>query len=206
MSTPPNSPGERPAPVDRDRSGEASYTSDGGAEPPKRGGSLLWLLLLVALLLLGWWWFTQRSVGDAVPEPLPEATAEQPATTAASEATVAEEARKKAAAARDKPRKAEKPATPRITEARPIASRNPRPEYPREALRRGQSGHVLLRVDVAADGTTSNVDFVQRSGSAELDRAAMNAVRKWQFSPARRNGKAVASRVNVPVDFVLPPD
>lgn len=205
MSTPPNPPGDKPAPVDRDRSGEATYTSDGSVEPPKRGGSLLWLLLLVALLLLGWWWFTQRGVIDAVPEPLPEAT-QQPAATAASEAAVAEEARKKAAAARDKPRKVDKPATPRITEARPITSRNPRPEYPREALRRDQSGRVLLRVDVAADGTASNVDFVQRSGSAELDRAAMNAVRKWQFSPARRNGKAVASRVNVPVDFVLPPD
>lgn len=175
------------------------------AAPRKRGGALLWLLLLVALLLLGWWWFSQRSsVPETAPEPAPGTATGEPAATAAADAEkAAAEARKKSEQARAKPSKPSKPAIARATEARPLAG-SPQPEYPRDAQRRGQGGRVLLRVDVAADGTTTNVDFVKRSGTPELDRAAMNAVRKWRFAPARLNGKPVASSVNVPIDFVLP--
>ena len=169
--------------------------------PAKRSNAVLWLLLLVALLLLGWWWFSQNRVTEPV-QPGP-ATTEPGSETAAAASTeqAAAEARRQQAA--EKPRKP-KPAAPRVTEPQPIAAQNAPPEYPRDAQRRGQSGRVLLRVEVSADGTATNVDFVQRSGSPELDRAAMNAVRKWRFAPARRDGKPVASSVNVPVDFVLP--
>lgn len=176
--------------------------SDIDHTPRKRGGAVLWLLLLVALLLLGWWWFNQRSAQQAETA-LPAATAPtgETAAPAAEAERAAAEARKQRSA--EKPRKP-KPAAPRVTEARPLAGQNAQPEYPRDAQRRGLSGSVLLRVDVAADGTATNVDFVQRSGAPELDRAAMNAVRKWRFAPARRDGKPIASSVNVPVDFVLP--
>ncbi len=173
------------------------------AIPRKRNNAMLWLLLVVALLLLGWWWFGQRGVQE-VPEPAPGAVAEEPATAAAEAEKAAAEARKKEAAETAKPRKPAKPVAPRTIEPKPIAGANPQPDYPRDAQRRGQSGRVLLRVDVAADGSATNVDFVQRSGTPELDRAAMNAVRKWRFSPARRDGRAVPSSVNVPIDFVLP--
>ncbi|MCL1633548.1 energy transducer TonB [Luteimonas sp. SX5] len=177
----------------------------GDATPRKRNSAVLWLLLVVALLLLGWWWFGQRGAQESMPEQAPGTTVGEPAATAAAEAEkAAVEARKKKAAEAAKPRKPSKPAAPRVTEPQPIASASAQPDYPRDAQRRGQSGRVLLRVDVAADGSVANVDFVQRSGTPELDRAAMNAVRKWRFNPARRDGKAVASSVNVPIDFVLP--
>lgn len=192
-----------PNPNDPERSrSDANGTGDAGA-PRKRGGAVLWLLLLVALLLLGWWWFGQRGAEQVVPEPIPGTTTGEPAATAAAEAEkAATEAREKKAA-QDKARKPSKPAAPRTTEPKPLAG-NPQPDYPRDAQRRGLSGRVLLRIDVAADGTATNVDFVQRSGTPELDRAAMNAARKWRFTPARRDGKAVASSVSVPIDFVLP--
>lgn len=171
--------------------------------PPKRNNAVLWLLLLVALLLLGWWWFSQRSAMETQPAPAPTAPASETAAAAAeAEAKqAAAQARKQKAA--EKPRKTQ-PEPARITEPRPLAGQNAQPEYPREAQRRGQSGRVVLRVDVGADGTATDVDFLQRSGSPELDRAAMNAVRKWRFAPARRGGKPVASSVDVPIDFVLP--
>lgn len=204
MNQPPNNPSDKSA-ATGDNRGNTGGPGDDGSEPRKRGGALLWLLLLVALLLLGWWWFSQRDISDMAPEPAPGTATGEPATTAAATAEkAAAEARKKAAEAKDKPRKPSKPAAPRVTEASPIAGRNIQPVYPREAQRRGLSGRVLLRVDVAADGSVSNVDFVQRSGTPELDRAAMNAVRKWHFTPSRRNGKPIASSVNVPIDFVLP--
>jgi len=205
MNQVPNTPGDKPAPADGGRGNAAGTNGDGTEQRKRSGGSLLWLLLLVALLLLGWWWFSQRATTALPEQPPVDATTGEPAATAAASAEqAAAEARKKAAEAQDKPRKPSKPAAPRVTDASPIVGRNPQPEYPRDAQRRGLSGRVLLRVDVAADGTATNVDFVQRSGTPELDRAAMDAVRKWHFAPARRDGKAAASSVNVPIDFVLP--
>ncbi|NYZ63323.1 energy transducer TonB [Luteimonas deserti] len=82
---------------------------------------------------------------------------------------------------------------------RPVST--PAPDYPRAALRRGESGEVLLRVHVGVDGRTRGVDVVRSSGSARLDRAAVAAVRRWRFEPAMRNGSAVEGEVQVPVEF-----
>jgi protein TonB len=83
----------------------------------------------------------------------------------------------------------------------PVSS--PAPRYPRVAQRRGDSGTVLLRVHVGPDGVPYSVDLVQGSGSRELDRAASDAVRRWRFRPAVRNGQAVAGTVQVPITFNL---
>jgi protein TonB len=83
----------------------------------------------------------------------------------------------------------------------PLSS--PAPRYPREAQRRGETGTVLLRVHVGPDGTPYSVDLVQGSGSRTLDRAASDAVRRWRFRPAVRDGQAVAGEVQVPVTFDL---
>lgn len=176
-----------------------------GTPPPKRSNALLWLLLLLVLVLLGWWWFSQRGTTSSDSTPLPTAPGSETATaTAEAERAAAAEQEKKKAAEKAAASKPKPKPEPRVTEPRPLADQNAQPEYPREAQRRGVSGRVLLRVDVGADGAATNVDFVQRSGSPELDRAAMNAVRKWRFAPARRDGKPVASSVQVPIDFVLP--
>lgn len=83
--------------------------------------------------------------------------------------------------------------------ARPI--RSPRPEYPAQALRRGESGTVLLQVAVDASGRPTSVDVVQSSRSRALDRAAVRAVERWQFSPALRSGQPVAAKVLIPIEF-----
>lgn len=80
---------------------------------------------------------------------------------------------------------------------------SPAPRYPREAQRRGESGTVLVRVHVGADGEPVGVDLVEGSGSRSLDRAAVDAVRRWRFDPAIRNGQAVAGTVQVPITFNL---
>jgi periplasmic protein TonB len=46
----------------------------------------------------------------------------------------------------------------------------------------------------------------QSSGYRSLDRAAAKAVRRWQFDPACSAGLAVASRVVVPIRFMLTDD
>ena len=83
----------------------------------------------------------------------------------------------------------------------PIAGQNPPPDYPPAALRRGESGTVMVRVEVDAAGMPIDVSLDRRSGSRDLDRAAMDAVKRWRFQPAQRDGQAVASSLVIPIDF-----
>ncbi|WP_313465575.1 energy transducer TonB, partial [Stenotrophomonas sp.] len=83
----------------------------------------------------------------------------------------------------------------------PVAGQSPPPTYPAAALRRGESGSVVVRVDVDATGYANNITVIQRSGSRELDRAATDAVRRWRFSPALSNGQPVPGSIEVPFDF-----
>ena len=85
----------------------------------------------------------------------------------------------------------------------PIPGQTPAPEYPPAAMRSGDQGTVLVRVEVGADGVPTSVEVAQRSGSRDLDRAAVNAVRQWRFQPAQRDGQAVAGAVTVPIDFKM---
>lgn len=83
----------------------------------------------------------------------------------------------------------------------PVPVSSPPPDYPRAALRRRESGDVLLRVHVGPDGVPRSVDLVSGSGSRYLDRAASDAVRKWRFRPAMRDGQPVSAAVQVPISF-----
>lgn len=86
----------------------------------------------------------------------------------------------------------------------PIAGQSPAPAYPPAALRHGESGTVVLRVDVDTAGQPSAVTLIQRSGSRDLDRAATVAVRRWRFTPAMANGQPIPGSIEVPFEFNLP--
>jgi len=66
---------------------------------------------------------------------------------------------------------------------------------------------VVLAVSLDVTGTVIEVAVLQ-SGGAEFDKAAMEAVRKWKFTPALRDGQPFAAKIRVPVHFVAaaPPD
>ena len=81
---------------------------------------------------------------------------------------------------------------------------NPAPIYPVEARRRAEHGTVVLRIKVAVDGAVELVEIAHSSGFDLLDDAALDAVRRgWRFVPARRDGIAVESWVEVPIRFAL---
>lgn len=88
-------------------------------------------------------------------------------------------------------------------DASALPVRSPRPEYPPQAMRRGESGTVLLQVAVDAEGRPTAVEVVQSSRSRTLDREAVRAVQRWEFSPAIRGGQPVATKVLVPIEFNL---
>ncbi len=81
--------------------------------------------------------------------------------------------------------------------------RNPPPEYPEFARRRGWEGTVVLRVHVRATGVPSEIQVQQSSGRDVLDAAAAQAVRRWTFVPAKRGDLAEDGWVSVPVGFSL---
>ncbi|WP_432742697.1 energy transducer TonB [Methylobacter sp. G7] len=80
---------------------------------------------------------------------------------------------------------------------------NPKPKYPGIATSRGWEGTVHLRVRVSVEGDSEDVTVQRSSGHDVLDEAAIEAVEKWKFMPAKRGGTAVASSVIVPIEFVL---
>ncbi len=76
------------------------------------------------------------------------------------------------------------------------------PDYPATAKAAGQEGTTLLEVGIDATGNVQTVNIVAGAGSDVLDRAASDAVERWSFNPATSEGRAVASRILVPVQFI----
>jgi TonB family protein len=77
------------------------------------------------------------------------------------------------------------------------------PRYPRVAVRRGYEGTVLLRVRVLRSGRVDQVEIEESSGYRILDKSALEAVKTWRFTPARRGDKKVVSWALVPITFKL---
>jgi len=97
------------------------------------------------------------------------------------------------------------PAAPRQAhvDAPPSPKRPIRPDYPKGARQRGEQGEVTLEIHVDAEGAVSEAKVVVSSGFAELDEAAVRAVRKAKFRPAKSDKKAVASVARIKLDFKL---
>lgn len=80
---------------------------------------------------------------------------------------------------------------------------NPRPPYPMVARRMGYHGKVVLNVEVLAEGRAGQVQLHTSSGHEILDNAALQTVKGWHFTPARRLGQPVTEWFLVPVNFSL---
>lgn len=80
---------------------------------------------------------------------------------------------------------------------------NPAPDYPSMSRRAKEQGRVLLKVIVSTKGDAEDVQLETSSGFSRLDDAAIQAVKKWQFIPAKRNNQPIRAGVLVPVKFSL---
>ena len=52
-------------------------------------------------------------------------------------------------------------------------------------------------------GAPGEVQLAESSGYASLDEAALDALRRWRFQPALRDGQPIPAWVTVPVIFSL---
>ena len=87
-------------------------------------------------------------------------------------------------------------------DAEPLAN-NPTPDYPAAALSADIEGDVIVRLQVDADGRVSQATVIGHEGGIDpaLDQAAIAALQQWRFQPAMRDGRAINSVVQVPVEF-----
>lgn len=97
------------------------------------------------------------------------------------------------------------PSAPRQArvDAPPKPRRTIRPVYPDGARRRGEEGRATVEFLVGEDGRVAEARVVASTGFAELDAAALKAVRTARFTPARADGKAVAAPARLTLNFKL---
>ena len=77
------------------------------------------------------------------------------------------------------------------------------PVYPPDAMRSFITGDVKAEVEVEPTGHAGVVKIL--SGPTQLRNAAVDAVKRYEFSPATRGGKAVPSKLIVAVKFWFNP-
>lgn len=84
----------------------------------------------------------------------------------------------------------------------PVPVRTVAPEFPSEMRAQRVSGLVTVSVQIDESGNVVD-SSVEKSSNPAFDPAAVAAVRKWKFKPAKKDGAAVAIRVSIPVKFVF---
>ena len=77
-----------------------------------------------------------------------------------------------------------------------------KPVYTPRAMQERVEGTVLLDTVVLADGSVGDV-AVKESLDDDLDKQAIDAMKQWTFKPGTKDGKAVAVRVAVQMQFTL---
>jgi len=80
------------------------------------------------------------------------------------------------------------------------------PRYPESAVANKQSGIVIVIVDVTAEGRVAGARIEKSVPAGVFDATTLEAVKQWTFNPAVENGKPVAGRVRVPVQFDMDED
>lgn len=75
------------------------------------------------------------------------------------------------------------------------------PRYPADAVSQNVGGKVVLVIALDAQGVPVNIEVEKSEPAGVFDQAAVDAAYQWRFNPKIEDGKPVASRIRVPVDF-----
>jgi len=77
------------------------------------------------------------------------------------------------------------------------------PVYPQSALRAHQGGWAIVAFTIDPNGRTSDIHVTSSQPRHVFDRAAIDAVARYRFTPAMKNGEAVASAREQRIEFNL---
>ncbi len=92
----------------------------------------------------------------------------------------------------------------RIARFDPRFASQAQPPYPPQATRLEQEGVVIVHVRIGRDGRVLDASLAQSSGSVWLDKAALaQALAKWRFTPALKDGEPIESSRDISIRFEL---
>jgi len=77
------------------------------------------------------------------------------------------------------------------------------PVYPPRALRAGIEGTVTVQFTIDKQGNVKDIDIVRAEPPDIFNRAVIQALRRWKFPPATRDGKRIEKRAQQDIRFSL---
>jgi periplasmic protein TonB len=80
--------------------------------------------------------------------------------------------------------------------------RRTNPLFPFELKKNGIDGNVVVRFVVDTEGKVRDIEVVQANHPDFAD-AAVTAVAQWKFIPGMKDGRAVNTRMRIPIGFHL---
>jgi protein TonB len=87
-------------------------------------------------------------------------------------------------------------------DVKPVITRDAQPIYPQSAINAGVEGTVVVSIVVDKNGNVTNAKIF--SSIPQLDNAALQAARGKVYSPGQIGGAAVSTKMNIPIEFILP--
>ncbi len=84
----------------------------------------------------------------------------------------------------------------------PVPVKTPPPDYPSAMKREGTSGVVAVSIVIDEKGSVASCT-VTKSSHADFEGPALDAIKKWKFKPAQKDGVPVKMKLTVPLRFNL---
>jgi protein TonB len=78
-----------------------------------------------------------------------------------------------------------------------------KPSYPSSCKRQGHEGTTVLEVTVLSNGKRGNIDIIKSAGCESLDKAAIKALKKAKYIPAKRLGVSFTATKKIAFNFKL---
>ena len=86
----------------------------------------------------------------------------------------------------------------------PVPLKRVSPVYPERSRRLNQEGFALVHFIIDERGLVSSPQVQQSSPEGHFEKAVLNAIRQWRFSPARDDkGNAIRCSLQLRIDFKL---
>ena len=87
----------------------------------------------------------------------------------------------------------------------PVPVRMVPPRYPVEMRQEGTGGIVTVKCTIDEKGNVVE-PTVEKATHEAFVQPALDALKKWKFKPARRDGAVVSMRVSIPIQFSVNDD
>ncbi len=78
-----------------------------------------------------------------------------------------------------------------------------KPFYPLSCKREGHEGTTILEVTILSNGKRGNIEIIKSAGCKSLDKAAIKALKKAEYIPAKRIGVPFTARKKIAFNFKL---